>query len=286
MAVPPRSVASSETRRLPSSRTACGRRRGSHAWASVLLSCAGSERPGRISPGYPPAPMPGPSASVRSSAPEATSADTRVGRPVRGRGARGAGTPASRRARRGQAGPPQGRRRARGRARRGPASRADRGPRRTGRSSTQAGARGRGRRGLPGEGARHGLPVVGAPGEDGVAGALVEGTLLALYSFDRFKSSNDGEAAGGVETVEIAGDGVDGDEVERARVAATAANAARSPEPSVERRHPGLSRRARGRDRGAARLARDRGARSRCDRRARHARWSASVAQGTYRSRG
>src|ERR671917_2443801 len=30
-----------------------------------------------------------------------------------------------------------------------------------------------------------------SPGGDGVAGGLVEGTLLKLYSFDRFKSSND-----------------------------------------------------------------------------------------------
>src|SRR3954451_10854785 len=39
---------------------------------------------------------------------------------------------------------------------------------------------------------------------DGAAGAVVEGTLLRLYSFDRFKSSDDDP--GGVESLEIAGD--------------------------------------------------------------------------------
>src|SRR5919107_1576745 len=65
-----------------------------------------------------------------------------------------------------------------------------------------------------------------APDVPGTAAALVEGTLLKLYSFDRFKSkpSGDGE---GVESLEIAGDSVDADEVERGRVAAVAANAAR-----------------------------------------------------------
>ncbi|HEX2415757.1 MAG TPA: M17 family peptidase N-terminal domain-containing protein, partial [Thermoleophilaceae bacterium] len=63
------------------------------------------------------------------------------------------------------------------------------------------------------------------PSGDGVAGALVEGTLLRLYTFDRFKSKpNDN---GEVESLEIAGEDVDSGEVERARVAATAANAAR-----------------------------------------------------------
>src|SRR3954447_23421226 len=37
-----------------------------------------------------------------------------------------------------------------------------------------------------------------------VAGALVEGTLLRLYRFDRFKSKDDDN--GGVESLEIAGD--------------------------------------------------------------------------------
>ena len=66
------------------------------------------------------------------------------------------------------------------------------------------------------------------PAGDGVAAALVEGTLLKLYSFDRFKSqaSEDG-ANGGVESLEIAGDAVSGEEVELGRVAAGAANATR-----------------------------------------------------------
>jgi leucyl aminopeptidase len=62
-----------------------------------------------------------------------------------------------------------------------------------------------------------------APARD-VAGGLVEGTLLKLYRFDRFKSGNDDD--NGLESLEIAGD-VDEAEVERARVAAEAANAAR-----------------------------------------------------------
>ncbi len=66
-----------------------------------------------------------------------------------------------------------------------------------------------------------------APGGDGVAGALVEGTLLKLYSFDRFKSQPNGDGDGGLESLEIAGDAVDGDEVERGRVVAVAANDAR-----------------------------------------------------------
>jgi leucyl aminopeptidase len=60
----------------------------------------------------------------------------------------------------------------------------------------------------------------------GVAAALVEGTLLKLYAFDRFKSSNENDGAG-VEALEIRGDGVDAGEVERARIVAAAANAAR-----------------------------------------------------------
>jgi leucyl aminopeptidase len=65
-----------------------------------------------------------------------------------------------------------------------------------------------------------------APEGDGVATALVEGTLLKLYSFDRFKSkSNDGND--GVESLEIAGDAVSADEVELGRVLAGATNAAR-----------------------------------------------------------
>ena len=65
------------------------------------------------------------------------------------------------------------------------------------------------------------------PGE-GAAGAVVEGTLLKLYGFDRFKASaNDNDNGGGIESLELAGEAVSGDEVERARVVAEAANAAR-----------------------------------------------------------
>jgi leucyl aminopeptidase len=62
------------------------------------------------------------------------------------------------------------------------------------------------------------------PGER-VAGALVEGTLLKLYSFDSFKSSKDEDD--GVESLEVCGDPVDRDEVEGARIGALSANAAR-----------------------------------------------------------
>jgi leucyl aminopeptidase len=64
-----------------------------------------------------------------------------------------------------------------------------------------------------------------APEGAGVAAGLVEGSLLRLYAFDRFKSSSNN--GGEVETLEIAGEAVDPDEVERARVGADAANAAR-----------------------------------------------------------
>jgi leucyl aminopeptidase len=60
----------------------------------------------------------------------------------------------------------------------------------------------------------------------GVAAGLVEGTLLKLYSFDRFKSSRDDDA-GGLESLEIAGADVPADAVEAARVATDAANRAR-----------------------------------------------------------
>jgi leucyl aminopeptidase len=68
-----------------------------------------------------------------------------------------------------------------------------------------------------------------APEGDRIATALVEGTLLKLYSFDRFKSNanDDGGAGGGVESLEIAGAGVSGEDVELGRVLAGAANAAR-----------------------------------------------------------
>src|SRR5215208_6534402 len=56
------------------------------------------------------------------------------------------------------------------------------------------------------------------PEGEGVAAALVEGTLLKLYSFDRFKSKNADNEKGGVESLELAGDSVDAAEVERGRV--------------------------------------------------------------------
>src|SRR5436190_20652511 len=53
--------------------------------------------------------------------------------------------------------------------------------------------------------------------EEAVAGALVEGTLLALYRFDRFKSSGD-ENAGAVESLEVASADADlSSAVDRAR---------------------------------------------------------------------
>jgi leucyl aminopeptidase len=64
-----------------------------------------------------------------------------------------------------------------------------------------------------------------APAGDGLAGAIVEGTLLKLYRFDRFKSSEDD--GDGIESLEVAGAGVDPGEVDRARVAGDATNAAR-----------------------------------------------------------
>jgi leucyl aminopeptidase len=66
-----------------------------------------------------------------------------------------------------------------------------------------------------------------APEGAGVAGALVEGTLLRLYAFDRFKSKRNADGNDGIESLEIAGPAVDTDEVARAGVAATAANATR-----------------------------------------------------------
>jgi leucyl aminopeptidase len=64
-----------------------------------------------------------------------------------------------------------------------------------------------------------------APAGEGIAAGIVEGTLLKLYSFDRFKSSKDEDD--GIESLEVSGDTIDAEEVERARVASLAANAAR-----------------------------------------------------------
>ena len=66
-----------------------------------------------------------------------------------------------------------------------------------------------------------------SPGGEGVDGGLVEGTILRLYSFDRFKSERDEDARGGVESLELVGDAVDDSELEFARVSAESANAAR-----------------------------------------------------------
>jgi leucyl aminopeptidase len=67
--------------------------------------------------------------------------------------------------------------------------------------------------------------------EGGVPGALVEGTLLALYKFDRFKSKGDDgeedEASGELESLEISSEDEVDAEVTAAAVGAAAANAAR-----------------------------------------------------------
>jgi leucyl aminopeptidase len=62
---------------------------------------------------------------------------------------------------------------------------------------------------------------------DGVAGALVEGTLLRLYEFDRFKTKKDEDSDGGIESLELADESVPDEEVELARLASEAANKAR-----------------------------------------------------------
>jgi leucyl aminopeptidase len=61
------------------------------------------------------------------------------------------------------------------------------------------------------------------PAGDGIAAGLVDGTLLRLYRFDRFKASP--ENGHSVESLELTG--ADDAEVERARVSSEAANAAR-----------------------------------------------------------
>ena len=68
-----------------------------------------------------------------------------------------------------------------------------------------------------------------APEGAGTAAAIVEGTLLALYEFKRFKSSPDnGDEGGGIEALEVVtGDADGGKLVAAARVRADAANAAR-----------------------------------------------------------
>jgi leucyl aminopeptidase len=67
-----------------------------------------------------------------------------------------------------------------------------------------------------------------APVGEGVAGAVVEGTLLALYRFDQFKSEKESEDDAGIRSLEIASaDGVDVEEIESGRVRGNAQNAAR-----------------------------------------------------------
>jgi len=62
--------------------------------------------------------------------------------------------------------------------------------------------------------------------DDGAEVGLVEGTLLRLYAFDRYKSKGDDDADG-LETLEIAGSGVDEDAARRGQIAADAVNRAR-----------------------------------------------------------
>jgi len=64
---------------------------------------------------------------------------------------------------------------------------------------------------------------------EGLDAPIVEGTLLRLYRFDRFKSKDEeaDDDNDGLESLEIAGAGVDAVRVERGRVSATAQNAAR-----------------------------------------------------------
>jgi leucyl aminopeptidase len=61
------------------------------------------------------------------------------------------------------------------------------------------------------------------PDVAGATAGVVQGTLLASYSFDRFKSKSDN--GGGLESLELVGG--DGDEAEAARIEAEAQNAAR-----------------------------------------------------------
>ncbi|HEX2071810.1 MAG TPA: leucyl aminopeptidase [Thermoleophilaceae bacterium] len=62
--------------------------------------------------------------------------------------------------------------------------------------------------------------------DDGAEVGLVEGTLLKLYSFDRFKSKRDDDS-GALETLEIAGPGVSEEAAQRGRIGADAANRVR-----------------------------------------------------------
>ncbi len=64
--------------------------------------------------------------------------------------------------------------------------------------------------------------------DDGAEIGLVEGTLLKLYRFDRYKAKrDDNDEPNGVETLEIAGPGVSEDAARRGRIAGDAVNRAR-----------------------------------------------------------
>jgi leucyl aminopeptidase len=65
------------------------------------------------------------------------------------------------------------------------------------------------------------------PGGDGVAAALVEGTLMGLYRYDVFKSDRDENGGDGVESLEITAGHDVGALVEQARVGSLATNRAR-----------------------------------------------------------
>ncbi len=62
--------------------------------------------------------------------------------------------------------------------------------------------------------------------DDSAETGIVEGTLLRLYSFDRFKSKQDDDAPG-LESLEIAGPGVSEEAARRGQIAAEAVNRAR-----------------------------------------------------------
>ena len=107
------------------------------------------------------------------------------------------------------------------------------------------------------------------------AGPLVEGTLLSLYKFDRFKSSKDDED-NGPERPRVARAGRRGRGRGRGRAGARGRERPeprpRPAEPARQRGHADLPRRARRRDRGPVRQPRGGAARPRRHRRPRHGR--------------
>ena len=96
-------------------------------------------------------------------------------------------------------------------------------------------------------------PTAATPAERGAA--LVEGTILAAYRFDRYRSRDaDDSAAGALERLVLVARARDAagrrGGRDRRSVAAEAANRARdAAEPALERAHPGGARRARRGDR-------------------------------------